>query len=284
MAPEDRISPFDYTGCLAHVDLIVREADYAVMKFAGLLHHHEPCRHVVLRRLPAVPLHPHVYEVALLQLSKLTHPLPSQVTLTILPAMYSERAKSRSPTSTPSSPASSIRPVVWSSPIGKRPRRTWLRSATDAPERDQAAPDLVVRGFVSPPTLVSNWTVFHMQVLSSSALPTDVNPPSYSLLFRLFDAAPPLTLARCECLNFAKRGGAYRHLRAAIAFLHIQHEHAPQQYPYAPVLPVSPAAAPRFKRAGFLHHQSTTRQHRSRRVTSPRPPSTRSGGDGGGGE
>lgn len=86
-----------------------------------------------------------------------------------------------------------------------------------------------------------------MQVLSSSALPTDVNPPSYSLLFRLFDAAPPLTLARCECLNFAKRGGAYRHLRAAIAFLHIQHEHAPQQYPYAPVLPVSPAAAPRFK-------------------------------------
>ena len=44
------------------------ESDGAVSSVVGYLIHNDLCRHAVMKRLPAVPLHPHVYEVALAQL------------------------------------------------------------------------------------------------------------------------------------------------------------------------------------------------------------------------
>ncbi|KAJ7110244.1 hypothetical protein C8R43DRAFT_962415 [Mycena crocata] len=66
--PWTRQNPYDFTGCLAHVDITERESDGAVSSIIGCLSHNVECQNSVLKRLPAIPLHPHVYEVALEQL------------------------------------------------------------------------------------------------------------------------------------------------------------------------------------------------------------------------
>lgn len=63
-----RRNPYDYTGCLAHVELTEREGDGIVTRVVGVLEHNDACLKSVMTRLPAVPLHSHVYEVALSQL------------------------------------------------------------------------------------------------------------------------------------------------------------------------------------------------------------------------
>lgn len=63
-----RRNPYDYTGCLAHVELTERESDGQVSRIVGVLEHNEACLKSRMARFPAVPLHPHVYEVALNQL------------------------------------------------------------------------------------------------------------------------------------------------------------------------------------------------------------------------
>src|SRR5882762_7587879 len=64
------IAPYDFTGCLAHADITYIEATTQVCRTVGHLEHNEQCRGSFLRRIPAVPLHPHVIEVALKQLSE----------------------------------------------------------------------------------------------------------------------------------------------------------------------------------------------------------------------
>ena len=60
--------PFDFTACLAHVEIIERTSNREISWVTGDFTHNELCRSAILKRLPAVPLHEHVYEVALGQL------------------------------------------------------------------------------------------------------------------------------------------------------------------------------------------------------------------------
>jgi hypothetical protein len=60
--------PYEFTGCLAHVEITERRSDGEVTRITGHLEHNNSCHKAVLARLPAVPLHNHVYEVALSQL------------------------------------------------------------------------------------------------------------------------------------------------------------------------------------------------------------------------
>ncbi|KZT20536.1 hypothetical protein NEOLEDRAFT_1075528, partial [Neolentinus lepideus HHB14362 ss-1] len=63
-----RRNPYDFTGCLAHVEITERDSDGAVSRIMGYLCHNDECKSSVLKRIPAIPLHLHVYEVALEQL------------------------------------------------------------------------------------------------------------------------------------------------------------------------------------------------------------------------
>lgn len=60
--------PYDFTGCLAYVEIIERASDGEITRVAGYFEHNLACKAAVLKRLPAVPLHNHVYEIALEQL------------------------------------------------------------------------------------------------------------------------------------------------------------------------------------------------------------------------
>lgn len=66
--PWKRQNGYDFTGCLAHVEITLRESNGAVTAIVGHLEHDSKCQSAVLRRLPAVPLHPHVYATAIEQL------------------------------------------------------------------------------------------------------------------------------------------------------------------------------------------------------------------------
>jgi hypothetical protein len=77
-----RRNPYDFTGCLAHAELTERASDGAVSTVVGYFIHNESCQQSVMKRLPPVPLHPHVYEIALAQLeggAKLVPPVLSAV-------------------------------------------------------------------------------------------------------------------------------------------------------------------------------------------------------------
>ncbi|KZT18813.1 hypothetical protein NEOLEDRAFT_1173364 [Neolentinus lepideus HHB14362 ss-1] len=63
-----RHNPYDFTGCLAHVEITECDSDGAVSRIMGYLCHNDECKSSVLKRIPAIPLHLHVYEVALEQL------------------------------------------------------------------------------------------------------------------------------------------------------------------------------------------------------------------------
>ncbi|KAF7971658.1 hypothetical protein HWV62_20622 [Athelia sp. TMB] len=64
----DRQNPYDYTGCLAHADITEHDSDGAVARVIGFLQHNNACLRASITHIPPVPLHPHVYEVALRQL------------------------------------------------------------------------------------------------------------------------------------------------------------------------------------------------------------------------
>jgi hypothetical protein len=61
--------PYDFTGCLAHIDLTYDARTFMVFRIVGVLEHNAQCREQLMQRLPAIPLHAHVWEVALQQLS-----------------------------------------------------------------------------------------------------------------------------------------------------------------------------------------------------------------------
>ncbi len=54
-------------GCLAHADITTVEGTGEVVRVMGYFEHNQACQQSVLVRFPAVPLHPHVIEVAMLQ-------------------------------------------------------------------------------------------------------------------------------------------------------------------------------------------------------------------------
>ncbi|KAF8531841.1 hypothetical protein JB92DRAFT_3092071 [Gautieria morchelliformis] len=61
-------TPYDHTGCLAHLDLTYRMSDYHVQRITGVLSHNDSCLDRKMMRLPAIPLHDHVWQVALQQM------------------------------------------------------------------------------------------------------------------------------------------------------------------------------------------------------------------------
>ncbi|KAF8493528.1 hypothetical protein JB92DRAFT_3100178, partial [Gautieria morchelliformis] len=63
-----RKTPYDHTGCLAHLDITYHMSDYHVRRITGVLSHNDSCLARKMMRLPAIPLHDHVWQVALQQM------------------------------------------------------------------------------------------------------------------------------------------------------------------------------------------------------------------------
>lgn len=59
-----RHAPYNFTGCLAHADVTYIKATRQPLRIVGYFEHNDACQASMLKRTPAVPLHPHVYEVA----------------------------------------------------------------------------------------------------------------------------------------------------------------------------------------------------------------------------
>jgi len=68
--PLERRTPYDYHGCLAHADVTYVHGSGEIKRVMGILEHNKECFNAVLTRLPAIPLHPHVFQIALLQLTE----------------------------------------------------------------------------------------------------------------------------------------------------------------------------------------------------------------------
>ena len=66
----ERRAPYDYFECLAHADVTFLQSSGEVKRVLGILKHTNQCSNAVMTRLPAIPLHPHVVEIALAQLSE----------------------------------------------------------------------------------------------------------------------------------------------------------------------------------------------------------------------
>ena len=64
----ERQVPFDFTGCTAHVEIVERSSDGEITCITGAFEHNAECQAAILKRLPAIPLHEHVYKVALEQM------------------------------------------------------------------------------------------------------------------------------------------------------------------------------------------------------------------------
>ncbi|KAJ3884390.1 hypothetical protein GG344DRAFT_35471, partial [Lentinula edodes] len=60
--------PYPQTGCIAHVEITERVSDGCITQIAGITTHNEACMNATLEQIPTIPLHEHVYEVALEQL------------------------------------------------------------------------------------------------------------------------------------------------------------------------------------------------------------------------
>ncbi|KAL7278680.1 hypothetical protein ACG7TL_007682 [Trametes sanguinea] len=63
-----RRAAYDFTGCLVHAEVTFAERSGEVLRVIGYFKHNDACQRAVLARFPSVPLHPHVTEIALLQL------------------------------------------------------------------------------------------------------------------------------------------------------------------------------------------------------------------------
>jgi hypothetical protein len=61
--------PYDFTGCLAHLDITYLPSTLQVRRVTGIVSHNKECQHRLMVRLPAIPLHDHVWQVALQQLN-----------------------------------------------------------------------------------------------------------------------------------------------------------------------------------------------------------------------
>ncbi|KAF8587603.1 hypothetical protein K439DRAFT_1298945, partial [Ramaria rubella] len=58
-----------FTGCLVHLDLTFQVSNLSVQQITGIIRHNEKCLQQDMKRKPAVPLHEHVWQVALQQLN-----------------------------------------------------------------------------------------------------------------------------------------------------------------------------------------------------------------------
>ncbi|KAF8960687.1 hypothetical protein BDZ97DRAFT_1760510 [Flammula alnicola] len=70
MEPWKRRAPYNFSGCLAHIDITFCERDNSIQRITGYLEHDSQCSQTLMSRVPAIPIHPHVIEVALAQLAE----------------------------------------------------------------------------------------------------------------------------------------------------------------------------------------------------------------------
>ncbi|KIJ41571.1 hypothetical protein M422DRAFT_780303 [Sphaerobolus stellatus SS14] len=63
-----RKMPYDFTGCLAHIDVMYSQTSSCILHIAGIIVHDESCDNQEMQCLPPIPLHPHVWKIALKQI------------------------------------------------------------------------------------------------------------------------------------------------------------------------------------------------------------------------
>ncbi|KIJ24411.1 hypothetical protein M422DRAFT_274829 [Sphaerobolus stellatus SS14] len=64
-----RKMPYNYTGCLAHLDITFICSSLRVLRITGVLEHDPACEKQEMQRYPPVPLHWHVWQCAIEQLN-----------------------------------------------------------------------------------------------------------------------------------------------------------------------------------------------------------------------
>ncbi|KIJ47382.1 hypothetical protein M422DRAFT_248771 [Sphaerobolus stellatus SS14] len=65
-----RKMPYNFTGCLAHIDITFNRQSLSIIRITGILNHDLNCESQEMQRLPPVPLHPHVWRCAIEHLNK----------------------------------------------------------------------------------------------------------------------------------------------------------------------------------------------------------------------
>ncbi|EIM79023.1 uncharacterized protein STEHIDRAFT_164089 [Stereum hirsutum FP-91666 SS1] len=114
-------------------------------------------------------------------------------------------------------------------------RRTTLERPTIAhlepdERRDSDAQALLEKRQVSTPVLDLETKTITFQCYSAAALSVDTEPVTYTIIIELTGAA------RCDCEDFRRRGGACKHLRAALLQLSALKQ-AGKNVPAAPSIP-----------------------------------------------
>ncbi|KIJ36909.1 hypothetical protein M422DRAFT_260533 [Sphaerobolus stellatus SS14] len=64
-----RKMPYDFTSCLAHLDITFSIESLQIIRITGIREHDPSCEKQEMQRLPPVPLHPDVWQVAIQQLN-----------------------------------------------------------------------------------------------------------------------------------------------------------------------------------------------------------------------
>lgn len=64
-----RRTAVDFTGCLAHAEITFVIETQKILRVRGFLDHNEACKNALMQRIPSLPLHPSVYQAALVQLA-----------------------------------------------------------------------------------------------------------------------------------------------------------------------------------------------------------------------
>ncbi|KAJ7028157.1 hypothetical protein C8F04DRAFT_993887, partial [Mycena alexandri] len=64
-----RRTAVDFTGCLAHAEITFIIETQKILRVRGFLEHNAACKSALMQRIPALPLHPSVYQAALVQLA-----------------------------------------------------------------------------------------------------------------------------------------------------------------------------------------------------------------------
>lgn len=59
---------YNFTECLAHVEITEDLSTSHILRITGIAEHNKACQDGTMTRIPYIPLHSHVYEVALHQL------------------------------------------------------------------------------------------------------------------------------------------------------------------------------------------------------------------------
>jgi hypothetical protein len=60
---------YNFTGCCIHADITYNESNGDIDQIIGYFEYNNQCKAAMVKQFPSVPLHEHVYEIVLAQLS-----------------------------------------------------------------------------------------------------------------------------------------------------------------------------------------------------------------------